>query len=262
MVVASEGNVHGIDPDRLLLPQAQNGRPGRHRKIPGTFPPSPIRTPNVQDALPRFVGWTCADLSSSHTRPVMPANDSTSPAAPTANIRIGGMLVGYYLICPRKAWLSMRGLWMEQTSTTVALGRQVGQQSYKRKKKEIMLTAEAPDGTPLVGKVDWARLEEGVLHETKKGRSCEDAHKWQLRFYLWLLTLNGATRPDGQPFTGTINYPRLRRTETVHLEPEHEARLAEIVADLRRLAGQDHPPPRIDRRAFCKKCAFEELCYG
>jgi CRISPR-associated exonuclease Cas4 len=183
-----------------------------------------------------------------------------SPSAP--HVRIGGMLVGYYVLCPRKAWLSMRGLWMEQESTTVALGRQVGAQSYTRQTKELMLTAEAPDGTPLVGKIDWAQLDQGVLHETKKGRSCEDAHKWQLRFYLWMLKRSGVTRPDGDPFAGEINYPTLRRTEPVYLKPEHEERLAEIVAALRRLAAQDTPPPRIDRRAFCKRCAFEDLCYG
>lgn len=190
----------------------------------------------------------------------MAASDAPSPARSAP--RIGGMLVGYYLICSRKAWLSMRGLWMEQESTAVALGRQVGAQSYARRKKELLLTAEAPGGAPLVGKVDWARLDRGVLHETKKGRSCEEAHVWQLRFYLWLLKLCGATRPDGEPFRGEINYPKLRRTEPVRLEPEHEERLAEIVADLRRLAVRDTPPPRIDRRAFCKRCAFEELCYG
>lgn len=172
------------------------------------------------------------------------------------------MLVGYYVICPRKAWLSLRGLWMEQESTAVALGRLIDETSYTRQKKEITLTATAPDGTPLVGKVDWARLDRGVLHETKKSRAVEDAHRWQLRFYLWLLKRCGATRPDGQPFRGHINYPKLRRTEPVGLRPEHEARLAEMVTDLRRLARQDHPPPRIDTRAFCKKCAFEELCYG
>ncbi len=176
--------------------------------------------------------------------------------------RIGGMLIGYYCICKRKAWLSMHGLWMEQESQAVALGRLVDQSSYARQTKAIMLHAEAPDGTALVGKIDWAQLDHGVLHETKKGRSCEDAHIWQLRFYLWLLRLNDVTRADGLPFRGELNYPKLRRTESVELEPAYETRLAEMVADLRRLSDQDTPPPRIDTRAFCRKCAYEELCYG
>ena len=189
----------------------------------------------------------------------MPAA-SASASAP--NIRVGGMLVGYYLLCERKAWLSMRGLWMEQESGRVALGRLAGQTSYERKKKELMLTAEAPDGTPLVGKIDWADLDGGVLHETKLSRKAEEAHRWQLRFYLWLLKLNGATRAEGRPFRGDLNYPKLRRTEAVELHPEHEERLEAIVAGLRRVAARGTPPPRIDRRSFCKKCAFEELCYA
>jgi CRISPR-associated exonuclease Cas4 len=172
------------------------------------------------------------------------------------------MLVGYYVLCPRKAWLSMHGLWMEQESTTVALGRQIEKESYKRERKEIQLTAEAPNGTPLVGKVDWARLDQGVLHETKKSASVEDAHRWQLRFYLWLLDLNGVTGPNGEPFKGQINYPRQRTTENVILADKHRERLASIVRALRTLSEKSSPPPRIEERSFCEKCAFEELCYG
>jgi len=172
------------------------------------------------------------------------------------------MLVGYYVLCPRKAWLSINGLWMEQESTTVALGRQIDAGSYEREQKEIMLTAEAPDGTPLVGKVDWASLDAGVLHETKKSASAEEAHRWQLRFYLWLLALNGVTGPDGGPFEGEINYPRKRRTEEVRLEDVHTDHLQQIVAALHDLSEKPTPPPRREDRAFCRTCAFEELCYG
>lgn len=178
------------------------------------------------------------------------------------NLRIGGMLVGYYRICPRKAWLSMRGIWMEQESDTVALGRLLDEGSYQRADKHLTIEAEAPDGTALVGKIDRANLREGMLHETKKGRSCEDAHYWQVRFYLWLLTLNGVTRADGSRFRGQLDYPLLRRTETVMLDPEHETELAVTVAAIRDLAGQETPPVRLTKRSFCAKCAYEELCYG
>ena len=176
--------------------------------------------------------------------------------------RIGGMLVGYHAVCPRKAWYSMRGLWMEQESEAVALGRLLDRTSYRRRKRPALITAEAPDGTPLVAKIDGADLRAGVLHETKKGRSEEAAHRLQLRFYLWVLTLGGVTRADGQPLTGQLDYPALRRTEPVTLDPEHEADLAATVAALARLAEQTTPPERHPRRAFCRRCAFEDLCYG
>lgn len=176
-------------------------------------------------------------------------------------LRIGGMLIGYYLVCPRKAWLSMRGVWMEQESDAVAMGRLVDRSSYQRR-ASTFLEAEAPDGTRLVGQIDGASLSEGVLHETKLGRSCEEAHRWQLRFYLWLLRLCGVTRADGQSFRGELNYPKLRRTEAVALGPADEKTLADIVVKLVDLWEAEIPPPRLTKRRFCKRCAFEELCYG
>lgn len=179
---------------------------------------------------------------------------STSP-------RIGGMLVGYYVVCPRKAWLSMRGLWMEQENDNVQLGRLIDESTYTRARKAIDLSAETPSGIRLVGKVDVVNLREGVLHEVKKSKAVEEAHVWQLRFYLWLLRLNGVTRGDGSPFTGQLDYPKLRRSDRVELSDEDVSRLEEIVDAVARAYAQP-PPERHPRRSFCRKCAFEELCYG
>ncbi|MEO1452148.1 MAG: Dna2/Cas4 domain-containing protein, partial [Bacteroidota bacterium] len=131
-----------------------------------------------------------------------------------------------------------------------------------RATKALDLAAELPDGTQLTGKVDWVNLRDGILHETKYGRACEDAHLWQVRFYLWLLKRCEVRRPDGQPFTGMLNYPKIRRTEPVSLQPEHESALLAQVEELQQQLHHDLPPPRISRRTFCRKCAFEEMCYG
>lgn len=180
----------------------------------------------------------------------------------SASVRVGGMLVGYYLVCPRKAWLSMRGLWMEGEHEAVQLGKLLDETAYARRDRPALIEAEAPDGTRLVAKLDGAELARGVLHETKKGRACEEAHVWQLRFYLWVLRLCGATGPGGAPLRGVLDYPALRRREPVALEPAHEARLGELVAAVRALADAPAPPHRHPRRSFCRRCAFEELCYG
>lgn len=180
------------------------------------------------------------------------------PTAP----RIGGMLIGYYLLCPRKAWLSLQGIYMEQESDAVALGRLLDEAAYARSAKHLLLEAEAPDGTLLAGRVDRASLGAGLLHETKKSRSCEEAHRWQLRFYLYLLHLNGVCLADGQPFAGQLDYPLLRRTESVRLTPPDIERLTHLIGALGQLAQQESPPPRLERRAFCASCSYEELCYG
>lgn len=185
------------------------------------------------------------------------------PSSNTKSISpIGGMLFSYYLICPRKAWLVRQGIWMEQESEDVALGKLLDETSYSRNEKHLDLQAISPDGTPLVGKIDRALLRDGVLHETKKGRSCQEAHLSQVRFYLWLLKLNGVTGLGGAPFRGQIDYPALRRSEPVLLGPQQEEKLALQLRHLTRLLEEPHPPARISKRAFCSKCAFEELCYG
>lgn len=175
---------------------------------------------------------------------------------------IGGMLFSYFLICPRKAWLVRQGIWMEQESEDVALGRLLDETSYSRSDKHLDLYADAPDGTPLTGRIDRALLRDGVLHETKKGRSCQEAHISQVRFYLWLLKLNGVTGPGGAPFRGQIDYPALRRSEPVTLDAVQEEELALQLSQLNQMLQSPHPPERIIKRAFCSKCAFEELCYG
>jgi CRISPR-associated exonuclease Cas4 len=175
--------------------------------------------------------------------------------------RIGGMLVGYHVVCPRKAWLSIHGLWMEQENEDVQIGRLIDKSTYARARKAIELEAVTDAGARLVGKIDIVNLRDGILHEVKKSRSVEEAHVWQLRFYLWLLELNDVRRRDGTPFQGRLDYPRLRRSDPVSLTSEHDRRLEEIVDAL--VAAYDQPPPaRHPRRAFCRKCAFEELCYG
>jgi len=179
-------------------------------------------------------------------------------------LRIGGMLVGYHALCPRKTWLSANGLWMEQESDTVALGRHLDAATYARQKKGYDLDVNAPalPGVRLVGKIDHADLDGGVLHEVKKSRAAQDAHVWQLRFYLWLLRLAGVTRSDGAAFTGRLDYPALRKTHEVTLGPDDEAALAAQVTDIAHTVRLPQPPPRLDRRSFCEACAFEELCYG
>ena len=174
---------------------------------------------------------------------------------------ITGMVLGYFLICPRKAWFSHQGLWMEHESESVLIGRHLDTQSYSRELKQIDLEAELEDGTRLKGRVDWIELREGILHETKLGRSCEEAHKWQLRFYLLLLKLTHAENNPGTGFRGEINYTRLKKKVPVELDRNSQQTLLAKIQELKILLHQADIPEIFPKRSFCRKCAFEELCY-
>jgi CRISPR-associated exonuclease Cas4 len=180
---------------------------------------------------------------------------------PASHTRIGGMLVGYYAICPRKAWLVLQGISMEQESEQVALGRVLDDTSYRREQKGIDLAFLRDDGIELVGRVDWADLRRGVLHETKKSRSMDDAHRLQLCYYLWLLELCGVEAEPGQPYTGVLDYPLLRRSEEVVLDSSTRSVLEGIVLELRALRSAPIPDLAASPK-LCRKCAFNDLCHA
>ncbi len=175
---------------------------------------------------------------------------------------VTGTLIGYYVLCPRKAWLSIHGLWMEQESELVELGRLVDETTFLREVKYWELEARTATGIRLTGVIDRARVQEGCIFEVKKSPRGRRAHRWQLRFYLWLLQLNGIVTPTGAPYRGQLLYPKQRQREEVCLAEVHIAELETFSEAIHALAQQAEPPPVLARRSACRSCAYEELCYG
>lgn len=174
---------------------------------------------------------------------------------------IGGMLVGYYLLCPRQAWLTLHEVSTEYTSDLVHEGRVLSDKGRERSDREIFLEATSPDGIPLVGVVDRMVLREGVVQETKNSKKAAPAHRYQLKFYLWLLNLCGVRARDGRGFRGQLRYPRVRKTEDVMLTREDGEQLRTITKEIARLWDQACPPARKPSRSYCSKCSFEPICY-
>ena len=63
-----------------------------------------------------------------------------------------------------------------------------------------------------------------VIHEVKKSDRVEEPHIWQLKYYIWYLKQKGT-----EGVTGKINYPKLRKTVEVFLEPDDEKRIEDIL---------------------------------
>jgi len=51
--------------------------------------------------------------------------------------QITGTLIWYYYICPREVWLMAHKLNPNQEDSFLKIGRLLGQDAYKREKKEI-----------------------------------------------------------------------------------------------------------------------------
>ncbi len=172
-------------------------------------------------------------------------------------MNITGTHINYYRLCPRKLWLFANQIEMEQTSDLVADGKVIEEESYlqrSEKYSQIELSCDYK-GISLSGKIDFFNTVKKVVHETKRSNKVEDAHIWQLKFYLWLLQLN-----DIDAEGGVIEYPKLRLTEKVLLEDRDIKYLEATVVDMKKLIDSDNCPPAINAR-ICKSCSYYDFCY-
>ena len=153
-------------------------------------------------------------------------------------------------ICRRELWLHAHEIRIEHTSDLVAEGKLIGETSYPRRSEKY--TQMEFDGV----KIDHYDPRTRTVHETKRGRSVESAHRAQVQYYLYKLRGQGV--PDA---TGVIEYPDLRKTEPVPALTETdienirtwERQVAEVVA-------MDTCPPVINK-PICRSCAYRDLCY-
>lgn len=157
-----------------------------------------------------------------------------------------GTQINYYFICHRKLWLFSHGLNMEHNSDTVYLGKLIGEESYDREKKEIQI-----DNLISIDFVGSDR----VIHEIKKSNKMEQAHEFQLLYYLYYLKTKGI-----DDVTGKINYPKLRQTVDIKLTPENECKLNDIFKAMQKIIDSKKLPERL-KISFCKKCSYFELCW-
>lgn len=165
--------------------------------------------------------------------------------------------INYYFICKRKLWLFANGINMEHTSDTVAEGKLIHETSYPQRAErytEIELSFPYGNDT-LFGKIDFYDADKKVIHEIKKSDKMEEAHEWQVKFYIWLLKLNGIT-----DVRGTIEYPKLRETKTIELFMRDIEYLEISVKRIVEIVSDEQCPERIQKK-FCKSCSYFDFCY-
>ncbi|MCH5598033.1 CRISPR-associated protein Cas4 [Niabella ginsengisoli] len=165
--------------------------------------------------------------------------------------------INYHHVCKRKLWLFCNGINMEHTSDTVYDGKLLHETSYpQRNEKHSELNIQANhQNISLFGKIDFYDARQKIIHETKRSNKVEKAHEWQVKFYLWLLKLNGIDEA-----TATLEYPLLRQTDCVTLTTEDIAQLQTMIEEISQLKESEQCPPVINAK-ICKSCSYYELCY-
>lgn len=172
-------------------------------------------------------------------------------------MNITGTHINYYRLCKRKIWLFANGINMEQTSDLVADGKLIEEETYLQRPEryeQIELSSEF-QGISLVGKIDFFDVKNKIIHETKRSNKVKLAHIWQVKFYLWLMKLNGIDAEKG-----IIEYPTLRQKEEVLLTVDDILYLEKTVLEIQDLLESEVCPPVINAK-ICKSCSYYEFCY-
>ncbi len=157
--------------------------------------------------------------------------------------------INYYHICKRKLWLFANGINIEHTSETVAAGKLIHETTYSQRAEKY---TELEIGG---SKIDFYDAKNKVIHEIKKSDKMEDAHEWQVKYYILLLEQNGV---DG--VKGILEYPRLRETKEVVLLESNKNYLQLVIMQINEIVASENCPPRINS-SISKKCSYYDFCY-
>jgi CRISPR-associated exonuclease Cas4 len=164
------------------------------------------------------------------------------------DLHVSGTLVWYYYICPREVWLMARQLTPDEDDPNVDLGRFIGENTYKRDKKEISFGHI---------KMDVIRQEKGrlVVGEVKKSSKFEKSAKMQLAFYLFEL------KEKGVESVGELLFPKEKKKIRVELSEELIEEIEKAKKEILLIIHQDMPdPPK--KIPFCRNCAYREFCWS
>lgn len=165
-------------------------------------------------------------------------------------MQITGTHFNYYQVCQRKLWLFANGINMEHTSDLVYEGKLIHEESYPQRSEryeEIEI-----DGV----KVDFYDAKRKVIHEIKKSDKVEQAHEWQLKYYLYVFERNGI-----EGVSGILEYPKLRKTSEVFLSDIDRETIRDIELKINEIIEKEICPP-LEKKGICRNCSYFDFCYA
>lgn len=162
-------------------------------------------------------------------------------------MKVGGLMINYLLICHRKLWLYSRGIRMEHTSERVELGDFIHKSTYEQSTaKELLLENTI--------KID-VMLEEKTLTEVKYSSKMISATRGQIAYYLYYLKRRGVV------LKGEIRFPREKKTEAIELDEKMERFVEECLRKVWEIVKKEEVPS-AEMTRICRHCSYEELCWG
>ena len=161
-------------------------------------------------------------------------------------LKVNGIKVNYFCICPRKLWLFSHHIRLEPESEKVLLGKLLHEESYSYlERKEVLLEG--------LLKIDV--VEGGKVLEVKYSRKMKEAARSQLLYYLYYLKQRGII------MKGELRFPKERKREEVELDESGERKVEEILRGIKEVECLP-APPSAEYSSICRRCAYMDLCWG
>lgn len=162
-------------------------------------------------------------------------------------MRITGIYVQYYKVCKTELWYFAHRITPPQDYDSLRIGKFIGSK-YKRREKlrDIVI-----DDSICIDILD----SEGNVIEIKKSGKMNEPKIYQLYYYLLKLKRKGIFA------LGKISVPIEKKIINVHLSSEIEKELEIAEAEIEKIISQKTPPPP-QKKPYCKRCAYYELCWS
>ncbi len=159
-----------------------------------------------------------------------------------------GTYINYYQICHRKLWLFANGINMEHVSDAVYDGKLIHEGCYPQRPERY--EEIAIEGV----KVDYFDTKRRVIHEIKRSDKMEKAHVWQVKYYIYVFERNGI-----EGCTGLLEYPTLRKTQSVVLTDDDKEKIKKMEQEIVRIVESEVCPP-LQKKRICKSCSYYDFC--
>lgn len=165
-------------------------------------------------------------------------------------MNITGTHINYLHICHRKLWLFLKGINMEHTSDIVYEGKLIHETSYSQRAVRFQ---EIQIGNI---KIDFYDPVSKVVHEIKKSDKIDEAHEWQLKYYILILERFGV-----QGVRGILEYPVLHKRDEILLSHNDRQYLNDAEKQIEQISLSDDCPPLLNAKV-CKSCSYFDFCYS
>lgn len=157
---------------------------------------------------------------------------------------VSGTLFSYSYLCHKKVWYYYRGVSLESESQNVQIGKLIDEKHYSKEAKHFMVNNTI--------NIDF--FKENTVFEIKKSSSQKEMAIQQIKYYLYCLKQCGLEDVEGK-----LLVPLENKKESVFLEDgdiEEIEKQLKLIEKIKQLSA----PPLVDKKGFCAKCAYYDLC--